>query len=190
VLAASIGGAGVVGVHDYDVDPDEGPFLVMEAPLWRVARGSPHGRARARHRESLDIALSALGTLAAVHARGVVHRDLKPANVFLAAKDRGEYDVKLLDFGIARVMGGGGSGLTRPGTLLGTPRYMPQEQARGDEELDPRVDLYAVGAILYRAISGVLPYANVPREELVRTRRGRQGRVRGRFFPCGRECGG
>jgi tetratricopeptide (TPR) repeat protein len=91
------------------------------------------------------------GALAQPHARGVVHRDIKPANLFLPG-GRVE-NVTLLDFGIARL----GSGLavaTRVGVLLGTPGYMAPEQARGDRQIDPRVDVFALGCVLFEAVTG------------------------------------
>jgi len=85
--------------------------------------------------------------LAAAHAKGVVHRDLKPANVLLDA-DGNAY---ISDFGVARSLAS--SGLTRSGTVVGTPDYLSPEQARGDA-LDARSDLYALGLILYEALAG------------------------------------
>jgi serine/threonine protein kinase len=91
--------------------------------------------------------------LAAAHARGLVHRDIKPANVWLeAGRDR----VKLLDFGLARGTGEDAR-LTQAGAVVGTPSYMAPEQANG-EEVDGRCDLFGLGAVLYRACTGELPF--------------------------------
>src|SRR5258706_2556922 len=95
----------------------------------------------------------------ASHAVGVVDRDLKPENVFLL-HDGG---VRLLDFGIARLQEGGDAGeavgLTLTAELLGTPGYMAPEQARGDTKLiGPHTDVFALGAIVYRAITGKSPF--------------------------------
>jgi serine/threonine-protein kinase len=86
-----------------------------------------------------------------VHDVGVVHRDLKPDNVFLVGEHWPE--VKLLDFGIARLADGDAGSRTRTGIVMGTPAYMAPEQARG-ERVDHRCDVYAVGAILYRCLTG------------------------------------
>jgi serine/threonine-protein kinase len=162
--AAAVARRGVVDVLDFDVDPELGPFLVMERligePLSaRIARG------RLAVEEAAQIGGSVLSTLAAVHGRGIVHRDLKPANVFLARDDDGSELVKVLDFGISRFEGS--SRVTRTGALLGTPSYMAPEQARDGAAADPRIDLYAVGAILYEAMAGRPPYEGESAAEIV-----------------------
>ncbi len=97
------------------------------------------------------IALEVVRGLEAIHARGLVHRDLKPANI-LVGRDG---EVKIADFGIA--FESTGKGLTRPGTMLGTPPYMPPEQMLG-ERVDPRGDLFSLGVVLYEILAGTLPY--------------------------------
>jgi serine/threonine-protein kinase len=102
------------------------------------------------------IAEQILGSLAEAHGAGVVHRDVKPANVMLAQTREGDY-VKVLDFGIAKLRDAAGDDTTQ-GVILGTPNYLAPEQARG-EPLDPRADLYSVGALLYELVSGRPPFA-------------------------------
>ena len=101
-----------------------------------------------------------LSALADAHSAGVIHRDLKPENIMVEQR-RGEADfVKVLDFGIAKIVDGtndDGPALTRAGFVCGTPEYMSPEQARG-AQLDHRSDLYAVGVILYQLTSGMLPF--------------------------------
>ena len=101
-----------------------------------------------------------LSALADAHSAGVIHRDLKPENIMVEQR-RGEADfVKVLDFGIAKIVDGTddeGPALTRAGFVCGTPEYMSPEQARG-AKLDHRSDLYAVGVILYQLTSGMLPF--------------------------------
>lgn len=105
--------------------------------------------------EVVTIGGDVLAALASLHAAGVVHRDLKPSNVFLTP-----HGVKLLDFGLARPLPteltqtlDQGTELTRPGAVVGTPRYMAPEQIRG-QEVDERTDLFAAGALLYEALAG------------------------------------
>jgi serine/threonine protein kinase len=106
--------------------------------------------------EALAIARQLCRGLAAAHAVGVVHRDLKPSNLFLAAAPDGRLSLKILDFGVAKL--GGDDAMTRTGVVLGTPAYMPPEQARGSSRADPRSDVYGVGAVLYRMLTGRMPY--------------------------------
>jgi serine/threonine-protein kinase len=106
---------------------------------------------------ALDIVKEVCDGLSAAHAQGVIHRDLKPPNVLL----RGRKHAIVVDFGLAKIItGGGGTGttaLTQHNMLFGTPEYMAPEQARGDE-LDARCDIYAVGVILYQLLTGVVPF--------------------------------
>jgi len=94
----------------------------------------------------------------------VIHRDLKPDNIFLCSSI-----VKVLDFGISRIGGDDErASLTRTGTMLGTPAYMPLEQLRGSREVDERTDVYALGVILFEALSGRLPFdAKTPADQAV-----------------------
>lgn len=105
---------------------------------------------------ALDIALQVCSALATAHAQGVIHRDLKPANVILQDGN----DVFVVDFGMAKILTGGGTGttgLTAHNMVFGTPEYMAPEQARGDE-LDARCDVYAVGVMLYELLTGGVPF--------------------------------
>lgn len=106
--------------------------------------------------EAARLLLPVAGALATAHAHGVVHRDLKPQNVFVT-KDR----VQVLDFGIAKLLPAWGahSQLTRTGAVLGTPSYMAPEQLFGERDIDARADIWALGAILFRALVGRTPLA-------------------------------
>ncbi|MCC6872800.1 MAG: serine/threonine protein kinase, partial [Sandaracinaceae bacterium] len=107
-------------------------------------------------REAVSIGRQVCRGLAAAHAAGVVHRDLKPSNLFLESASDGRTVVKVLDFGVAKL--DGEAELTRTGTVVGTPAYMAPEQARGSSRADERADIYAVGAVLYRMLTGRAPY--------------------------------
>ncbi len=152
--ANSVGHEGVVRVSDDDAAEDGSAFLVMELLDGETLE---ERRARAGGRLGEDDVLSLvdqlLDVLVAAHAKGVVHRDLKPENVFLTRDGR----VKVLDFGIARVreLFPTASTATRGGASMGTPHYMPPEQARGRwDEVDGRSDLWAVGATMFELLSG------------------------------------
>ncbi len=158
----------IVDITDYGVLDDGRPYLVMEylqghALDALLAKGPLSPRRVCRIAEQIALGLQA------VHEKGVLHRDLKPGNVFLLERHRKDY-VKILDFGIAKVVAEQSQGLTpdpapnaapfRPtqeGLLLGTPEYLAPEQALG-EDLDHRADQYALGCILYEMLTGDVPF--------------------------------
>ncbi|MGE0706989.1 MAG: protein kinase [Planctomycetota bacterium] len=153
-----------VQLRDFGRDPARGILyftmdLVQGETLEAALRRGPLEPARAE-----ELACQTLEALARAHAAGIVHRDLKPANVMLTRGPGGVEQVRLMDFGIAKAITDAakevaGPSLTRG--ILGTPAYMSPEQARG-EALDGRADLYALGVVLYRALSGRLPITAEP----------------------------
>ncbi|MFK8000235.1 MAG: serine/threonine-protein kinase [Polyangiales bacterium] len=160
--AASVGSDGVVEVSDFDDDPEHGPFLVMELlrgeSLVDVLKDG-----RVEPPRAIWIVGQLLDVLQAVHAKGIIHRDLKPPNVFLHQDEAGGEVVKVVDFGIAKVHA---RHLTMTGQIVGTPRFMAPEQARGDD-VDHRIDLYGAGLLLYCALTGLPPYATVPARKVI-----------------------
>ncbi|MFC1707080.1 protein kinase, partial [Planctomycetota bacterium] len=113
------------------------------------------------------IVIQVLDALAAAHALGMVHRDMKPENVHLVPGPDGRESVKVLDFGLAKVMSGSQSQeLTAQGQIIGTVSYMAPEQLRG-QKMDGRVDLYAVGIMLYELLAGVRPYTGANPKEIM-----------------------
>ncbi|MEO1272704.1 MAG: protein kinase, partial [Myxococcota bacterium] len=131
---------------------DGGFFLAMELiegqPLSRFARqGLPFD-------VLIEVCVQVLSALSAAHEAGVIHRDLKPANILLSHTQHG-LQVKVLDFGLARFAVYEDE-LTRTGELVGTPRYMSPEQARGSRDIGAETDLYALGVILYEFVTGKL----------------------------------
>jgi serine/threonine-protein kinase len=116
--------------------------------------------------ETLAVADQVLAVLAAAHPKGIVHRDIKPGNLFLTKEGR----VKVLDFGLARLRDGSGvvSAPTATGVILGTYQYMPHEQARGKSDLiDGRTDIFAVGAVMFRAFTGQYVHAGDTVKEIL-----------------------
>ena len=148
----------VVDIYDVGGDLDA-PYLVME----RLHGQSLRERMRSGpvpEDELIALASEAAQGVAAAHRQGVIHRDLKPDNLFLAQREDGSQAVKVLDFGVSRILDNTAmlATITRSGTIVGTPAYMPLEQLRGEHEVDVRVDVYALGAIMYEALSGKLPF--------------------------------
>jgi serine/threonine-protein kinase len=135
---------------------DGTPFIVMEL-LDGVPLGAyTHSGGRVPVAQAVPILQGVLAGLASAHAVGVVHRDLKPDNVMLTRDASGAFTVKVLDFGIAKVIDvAGGVGFrTRTGALLGTPAYMSPEQARSARDVDQRSDLWSAGVLLYEMLTG------------------------------------
>lgn len=117
---------------------------------------------------SVLMMLQVLRGLEHAHENGVIHRDIKPENIFVTRNHEGREVLKLVDFGIAKLVGGGADDrMTKAGLIFGTPAYMSPEQAMG-VEADARADLYSVGIILYEMISGEAPFASDDPVKLVR----------------------
>jgi eukaryotic-like serine/threonine-protein kinase len=152
---ASLDHPNIVRTIEAGLEPGSGLlFLVMERLEGETAEEALERRGKFPLDEALRIAAAVLRGLSAAHQAGVIHRDLKPANVFLTGST-----VKLIDFGIAKsAKTTGPFKLTTPGVVLGTPQYLSPEQARGEPNLDARVDVYAVGILLYELLSGQLPF--------------------------------
>ncbi|HWE28015.1 MAG TPA: serine/threonine-protein kinase, partial [Polyangia bacterium] len=162
-LASSIRHENIVDITDSGATDDGRTFVVMEhlegqslAELIKRDGALPESRV-------IDIARQAASALGAAHERGIVHRDVKPENLFIV--DRGGRDfVKVLDVGISKSLKRGGVvddeslRLTHTGMVLGTPLYMSPEQARGDEDLDQRIDIWALGVILYECLTAEVPF--------------------------------
>ena len=164
---ASIHHPGIVAVLDCDIHASGRVYIVMEllegeSLQARITREPGFGRNVER---TLSLSAEVADAIAAAHAKGIVHRDLKPDNVFLVGAPRSAHGfaVKILDFGIAKLLGDGeghrgGSMRTRTGSLLGTPAYMSPEQCRGASRVDHRTDIYSFGCIVYELLAGQRPF--------------------------------
>jgi serine/threonine protein kinase len=151
--AALVNDPGVVGVTDFGTLPDGRSFLVMEWVEGQTLEEALGEGGTLPPTEAVRVVLKLLTSLEAAHVRGVVHRDLKPSNVFLTPEGL----VKIADFGAALMDDPLRGHKTEAGLILGTPAYMAPEQALG-LPTDARADLYAVGCILFRVLSGAPPF--------------------------------
>jgi serine/threonine-protein kinase len=159
---------GIVEIYDFGQLPDGRPYFVMELLQGCDLKRMITQRGRFSPDEMLEIVTAVCSALDAAHKAGVVHRDLKASNVHVQV-DKGRYVVKLLDFGIAKLLQPEPSmgGLTQTGMRLGTASAMAPEQIRG-ESIDQRVDVYALGVLIYHMLTGRYPFRAESRQEIER----------------------
>ena len=157
--AAKIGHENIVDITDFGTTPNQSVFFAMEyldgAELSNVIKKD----GAMEWRRAKPILVQICRAMSAAHSKGIVHRDMKPENIFLIEREGRPDFVKVLDFGIAKVssMGDGERRLTRTGMIFGTPEYMSPEQAQGHLP-DHRVDIYALGVIMYEMLTGQVPF--------------------------------
>jgi eukaryotic-like serine/threonine-protein kinase len=146
----------IIKIFDVKMAENGAPYLVMEFLDGMPLSAYTANGGRIAVAQALTVVRGMLRGLQAAHQSGIVHRDLKPENVFLARDAQGSFVVKLLDFGIAKVMDvrGGMGKRTRTGALLGTPAYMSPEQIKSARDVDGRSDIFAVGVMMYEMLSG------------------------------------
>ncbi len=151
--AARIDSEHVVRVNDVGVLESGVAYMLMERLYGEDVGTYVRRVGRRPAAEAVLYVLQACDALAAAHAAGVVHRDVKPSNLFLARRADGTQTVKVLDFGISKLLGDEVS-LTRTGALLGSPRYMSPEQVRDPKAVDVRTDVWGLGLVLYELLTG------------------------------------
>src|SRR5688572_29264011 len=158
--AGRIGSDHILEVLDMGRLTDGDRYMVMEyldgeplsARIERLVRMTPG--------QIAPLMRQALKGLQAAHDAGIIHRDLKPDNIFVLREKAGQPDlVKIIDFGISKFSAlGNDMNMTRTGAVMGTPYYMSPEQAKGSSQVDPRSDVYAIGVIMYEAVTGRVPF--------------------------------
>jgi serine/threonine-protein kinase len=174
-LAGALGHPNICQVLDMGQLPDGTPYLATERLYGETLAQRLTRDRMLPFEEAVLVVLQVLGALEIAHGRSIVHRDITPGNIFLLAatgpggagmaelRSTGPF-IKILDFGFSKLLLPSGeegteTGLTGEGIVVGTPHYMSPEQIRGDKELDGRADLFALGAVFYRTLTGERPFS-------------------------------
>jgi serine/threonine-protein kinase len=152
----TVGDEHLVDIFDAGQTADGVVYCVMELLVGESLHDFKKRLGKVDLELAVPIVLQIARALHACHAKNIIHRDLKPANIFIVRRG-GESFVKILDFGIAKLIGQS-SAATNSNAIIGTPFYMAPEQCRGSKDLDHRIDVYSLGVILYELCTGTLPF--------------------------------
>jgi serine/threonine-protein kinase len=158
--AARLRSRHVVQVIDDGQTVEGMPYIVMEFLEGETVEEKLERIGALPLAEAVRIATHVCRALSRAHAQGIVHRDLKPANIFLAKSEDDElgWIAKVLDFGVAKLLGDGDASTTKTGTLVGTPLFMSPEQVRGASRVDGRADVYSLGMVFYNMVTGTFAF--------------------------------
>jgi hypothetical protein len=165
--AARLKGEHVAKVHDVGRLESGAPYMVMEHLEGMDLDKLERARGPLPVEEAVLYVLQACDAVAEAHARGIVHRDLKPANLFLTRRHDGTACIKVLDFGISKQRTQDNLELTTTGMVLGSPLYMSPEQMIRSKEVDLRSDIWSMGVVLYKLLTGRAPFQAETLTELV-----------------------
>jgi serine/threonine-protein kinase len=158
-VTSTLGNPHIVDVVDFNVTDQGVPYIVMELLEGEDLQQRLDRVGRMKLPAVLRVFEQVVAALHVAHGKGIVHRDLKPSNIFICRLEGGEEQVKVVDFGISKILGDRHTSITEEDTLVGTPHYMAPEQAQRGKTVDHRVDVFAVGVMVYQALSGYLPFA-------------------------------
>ena len=158
--AVRIKGEHIARVSDVGTLESGAPYMVMEYLTGSDLGAVIEKRGKLDVAQAVECVIQACDALAEAHSLGIIHRDLKPSNLFLTARPDGSPLVKVLDFGIAKLLNSDPSKppLTANGAVIGSPVYMSPEQILGKKTVDARSDVWQLGVILYELLSGVCPF--------------------------------
>jgi serine/threonine-protein kinase len=162
-IASQLSDPHIVVVHDFGLDPTQGPYLVMEFLQGMSLRERLAAEGPMPLKAGMQLCGQVFLALIHAHGKGIVHRDIKPDNLFLLNQSGVRLHMRVLDFGIARIFRrddpSHAQTITHAGAVLGTPRYMSPEQLAG-QPVDARSDIYSAALVLYEAMTGQLPYVS------------------------------
>ena len=159
--AVKIKGEHVARVFDVGALENGAPFMVMEFLEGGDLSGWLEQRGALPVEQAVEFVIQACVAIAEAHALGIVHRDLKPANLFCVRRADGNLSIKVLDFGISKVMNYGIAGAgsaTQTSALMGSPYYMSPEQLQSSKDVDSLTDIWALGIVLYELLAGQVPF--------------------------------
>ena len=164
IAASNIGQTNIVDVTDFGYTEQGNAYFVMEYVEGESLADIIKKRAPLPLHHVVAITAQVALALYSAHGKGIVHRDMKPENILITAKDEISPFVKIVDFGISKIIGTGVTTrkertLTKAGAIFGTPEYMSPEQA-GGQQVDPRTDIYSLGVMMYEMLTGVLPFTD------------------------------
>ena len=162
--AAKISSNHVVRVMDVGELPEGGAYIAMELLAGQDLADVLQERGRLAVDDAVDYFIEVCDAVAAAHAAGIIHRDLKPANLFVAQLSDGSPTIKVLDFGVSKIVPKPGEAAssdvrTQTGQIFGSPNYMSPEQLRSASDVDGRTDIWALGVVFYELVSGKPPFA-------------------------------
>jgi serine/threonine-protein kinase len=164
----TFGHPNIVASTDFGELPGHVPYLVLEYLEGRTLSDEIKNEGPLPIRRVARVAMQIASALDAAHARNVIHRDLTSANIFLVKREGNPDHVKVLDFGISKFLTAGDSSVkTRRGLTMGTPEFMAPEQISDPDAVDSRVDVYALGVIMYHMLAGQHPFTRTPLQSLL-----------------------
>ena len=157
-VTSGLGHPHIVEIVDFNIGPDGRPYIVMELLEGESLASRLRRSGRMDLAQAASVTRQTTSALHAAHQKGIIHRDLKPENIFLCKRGIRDDYVKLLDFGISKVLDSK-SGLTRQESLIGSPAYMAPELVRkGSSRSEPRADVYSMGVVLFEMLAGTPPF--------------------------------